>query len=174
MEVATHFCSSRPPCLFFLQIRNRVPQLSYLSLAGCYKFTGTSSAQFSQLLELDVSRCHKLKQLGPGGGGVGSIRSGSFWNACNCVIQLNLKSHSRFQASPAPHPVGPDYHILMLQGATHRFVSRQTALQVLHMEHTSASSIELSLPRLREMSLSGDSLNTVCRCTACLCLEAPC
>ncbi len=61
---------------------------------------------------------------------------------------------------------------LMLQGASHRFVSRQTALQVLQMEQTPASSIKLSLSRLRVMCVSGSNLHTVRRCTACLCLEA--
>ena len=60
----------------------------------------------------------------------------------------------------------------MLQVASHRFLSQQTALQVLQMEQTLSASIKLSLSRLRKMSVSGSNLHTVCRCAACWCLAA--
>ena len=82
---ALELCSSHPPCLMSLQIWNSVPQLTYLSLAGCRKFTGTSGAQFLQLLELDLSNCGNLR---PTGGEVGTAHSrlalqnlGSVWPA---------------------------------------------------------------------------------------------
>ena len=133
-----------------LQIWNSVPQLTYLSLAGCRKFSGNSGAQFLRLLELDLSNCGNLR---PTGGEVGTAHSrlalqtlsargqlwryqacrrgvlstcklqlksmwldhsnespvcrsdssGAYWHACNRVSKPKLKSHSRFQASPAPH-----------------------------------------------------------------------
>ena len=55
---------------------------------------------------------------------------------------------------------------MLQEGPFHRFVSRQTALQVLHMDHILAPSIDLSLPRLRRMSVSGFHLETVCHRTA--------
>ena len=60
----------------------------------------------------------------------------------------------------------------MLQVTSHRFLSRQTALQVLQMAQTLSASITLTLSRLREMSVSGSNLQTVCCCTACWCLAA--
>eukprot|EP00891_Asterochloris_glomerata_P004944 jgi/Astpho2/4944/Aster-x0656 len=94
------------------RIRNSVPQLRYLSLAGCRKFAGTSGAQFSQLIELDLSNGGNHRHIGG-------------------------------------------------EGASHRFVSRQTTLQVLKMEQTPASSIKLSLSRLRVMCVSGSNLHTL-------------
>ena len=69
---ALNLCSSRTPHLLSLQIRNSVPQLRYLSLAGCRKFAGTSGAQFSQLIELDLSNGGNHRHIG---GEVGTAHS---------------------------------------------------------------------------------------------------